>query len=114
MVKPSRENKSLVLKAHGLDTHCLPTSCKEIKSLSWLFCSVKEAFTINISLFRSSKYNGISTPDEYLEYCVREQSSGSCIPRICAFSKPIRTCKPFPHIFDPRVSVDGNILGKQR
>lgn len=63
---------------------------------------------------RSSKYNGISTPDEYLEYCVREQSSGSCIPRICAFSKPIRTCKPFPHIFDPRVSVDGNILGKQR
>jgi len=67
-----------------------------------------------VLMFRSSKYNGISTPDEYLEYCVREQSSGSCIPRICAFSKPIRTCKPFPHIFDPRVSVDGNILGKQR
>jgi hypothetical protein len=63
---------------------------------------------------RSSKYSGLSTADEYIEYCIREDSSGTCIPRICSYSKPLRTGKPFPHMFDPRVSVDGNILGKDR
>jgi len=99
-------------------TPLLPSS-RATKNSSLISKSYPALYTfrgvLTSSLFkrRSDIYSGCGSATEYLETCIHSQNRESN-PRLVASLYPLKTGKPFPHLFNPEVSVDGNLLGTDR
>jgi len=67
------------------------------------------------SLFsqRSSSFKPCPTPTSYLESCIHN-AYPNCRPLGSFFTKPVNTCKPFPHIFSKKVNSFGTVESVDR